>query len=191
MWHAARQQEKKIKELMVDHKKRAERRRAYYESKLGDPNQLLRLTGNATKLHPDAEQHFYYENSDKSLMLWQGDNETRIDRFDGRALLDYLPLNDPNVLNMPTDERDFQEELNFERFRDLVENERRNVTESECLEDIEADWSSLLERHKAMMKKLQEKPEISNKFGYNYESEKQEEIASEDEEELNLIDDIL
>jgi len=121
-------------------------------------------------------------------MLWQGDNETRIDRFDGRALLDYLPLNDLNVLNMPTDERDFQEELNFERFRDLVENERRNVTESECLEDIEADWSSLLERHKAMMKKLQEKPEISNKFGYNYESEKQEEIASEDEEELNLID---
>ncbi|CAG8808036.1 1596_t:CDS:2, partial [Gigaspora rosea] len=126
MWHAARQQEKKIKELMVDHKKRAERRRAYYESRLGDPSQLLRLTGTATKLFPNAEQHYFYENSEKSLMQWQGDAETRIDRFDGRALLDYLPPDIPNLSILPTDERDLQEELNFERFRDLVENERRN-----------------------------------------------------------------
>ena len=49
-----------------------------------------------------------------------------MNRFDGRALLDYLPPDSANVLNMPIDERDFQEELNFERFRDLVENERRN-----------------------------------------------------------------
>jgi len=31
MWHAARAQEKKIRSMMFDHRKRAERRRAYYE----------------------------------------------------------------------------------------------------------------------------------------------------------------
>ena len=31
MWHEARRQEKKIRGLMVDYKKRAERRRQYYE----------------------------------------------------------------------------------------------------------------------------------------------------------------
>ncbi|CAG8525525.1 9903_t:CDS:10 [Ambispora gerdemannii] len=165
MWHAARQQEKKIKVLMVDHKKRAERRKAYYESRLGDPSQLLRLTGTAIKLYPDAEQHFYYENPEKSLMTWEGDEDTRIDRFDGRSLLDYLPADFPSVnQQMPNDERDIQEELNFERFRELVENERRNVSEKECLEENEAEWTSLLERHKALMKKLQEQAAQNQDF---------------------------
>ena len=31
MWAEARKQEKKIRGIMVDHKKRAERRREYYE----------------------------------------------------------------------------------------------------------------------------------------------------------------
>ncbi len=31
MWHEARRQERKIRGLMVDYKKRAERRREYYE----------------------------------------------------------------------------------------------------------------------------------------------------------------
>jgi len=31
MWHQARKQEKKLRCLMVDYKKRAERRRNYYE----------------------------------------------------------------------------------------------------------------------------------------------------------------
>ncbi|CAG8460400.1 2080_t:CDS:10 [Ambispora leptoticha] len=186
MWHAARQQEKKIKVLMVDHKKRAERRKAYYESRLGDPSQLLRLTGTGIKLYPDAEQHFYYENPEKSLMTWEGDNETRIDRFDGRSLLDFLPVDFPNVnQQMPNDERDIQEELNFERFRELVENERRNVSEKECLEENEAEWTSLLERHKALMKKLQDhKPESSTKSGfcYDYGTEKRNASPSDEEE---------
>ncbi|KAG9305196.1 hypothetical protein G9A89_010704 [Geosiphon pyriformis] len=179
MWHAARQQEKKIKEMMVDHKKRAERRRAYYDSRLGDPSQLLRLTGTARKLHPDAEQHFYHENPEKSLMTWQGDSETKIDRFDGRALLDFIPTHSTAMAQeIPSDERDIQEELNFERFRDLVENERRNVTEEDCLEEIEAEWTSLLDRHKALLKKLQEqKPENKFKvnYGFDYGTEKSEE----------------
>ncbi|CAG8691168.1 17615_t:CDS:10 [Gigaspora margarita] len=110
-------------------------------------------------------------------------------RFDGRALLDYLPPDIPNLSILPTDERDLQEELNFERFRDLVENERRNVTEDSCLEEIEAEWTSLLERHKAMIKKLQEKSDTNIQgFGYDYGTEKQDEIPSD--EESHHLDDI-
>lgn len=35
MWHEARRQEKKLRGMMVDFKKRAERRRAYYERMVG------------------------------------------------------------------------------------------------------------------------------------------------------------
>lgn len=40
MWHEARKQEKKLRGLMVDYKKRAERRRNYYE----------RIVSNATNV---------------------------------------------------------------------------------------------------------------------------------------------
>ncbi|KAI9250900.1 hypothetical protein BDA99DRAFT_522177 [Phascolomyces articulosus] len=79
MWHEARANEKRIKELMVDHKKRAERRRAFYESRLGDPKQLLRVIGSSAKLYPDAEQFYYHENPG-NLMPWQGNTDIRIDR---------------------------------------------------------------------------------------------------------------
>ena len=35
MWHEARKQEKKIKEVMVNYKKRAERRREHYDKLVG------------------------------------------------------------------------------------------------------------------------------------------------------------
>jgi hypothetical protein len=48
MWAEARKQEKKIRGILVDHKKRAERRREYYEKivsvclKLGNFNFFMR-----------------------------------------------------------------------------------------------------------------------------------------------------
>ncbi|CAG8649856.1 2247_t:CDS:10, partial [Gigaspora rosea] len=62
-------------------------------------------------------------------------------------------------------------------------------TEDSCLEEIEAEWTSLLERHKAMIKKLQEKSDTNNQsFGYDYGTEKQDEIPSD--EESHHLDDI-
>lgn len=40
MWHEARKQEKKIRGLMVDYKKRAERRREFYEKIVRNGNLL-------------------------------------------------------------------------------------------------------------------------------------------------------
>jgi len=56
MWHEARKQEKKLREAMVDYRKRAERRRIHYDKMRGDPNQLLRIHGNKCKLHLDLSK---------------------------------------------------------------------------------------------------------------------------------------
>lgn len=43
MWHEQRKEEKRIKGMMVDKRKRAERRRDYYEKIKTDPNQFLQV----------------------------------------------------------------------------------------------------------------------------------------------------
>ncbi|VDQ06871.1 unnamed protein product [Trichobilharzia regenti] len=55
MWQEARKQEKHIKTLMVDYKRRAERRRDYYERIKQDPIKFLRVFGRSSKLHLDSE----------------------------------------------------------------------------------------------------------------------------------------
>ena len=44
MWHEQRKEEKRIKGLLVDKRKRAERRRDYYEKIKTDPNQFLQVS---------------------------------------------------------------------------------------------------------------------------------------------------
>ena len=78
MWQEARKQEKKLRGMMVDHKKRAERRREYYEHivriiqshrfkkilrtdenltvfQRQDPTQFLQVHGRQTKIHIDPQ----------------------------------------------------------------------------------------------------------------------------------------
>ncbi|KAG0191235.1 hypothetical protein DFQ28_000676 [Apophysomyces sp. BC1034] len=190
MWHEARANEKRIKELMVDHKKRAERRRAYYDSKIGDPHQLLRVTGSATKLYPDAEQFYYHENTN-NLMPWQGDPDVRIDRFDGRSLLDYIPESNSRARNEQSQEdRDLADDLNFARYHDLVEAERLNVTEKERLEEVEEEWTKLLDRHKALLAMLNSKKnEASHSYAYDYGNTVHDDL--DNDEESQLLRDIL
>ncbi|KAI9027110.1 alternative splicing regulator-domain-containing protein [Phycomyces nitens] len=169
MWHEARSNEKKIKELMVDHKKRAERRRAYYESRRGDPRQLLRVVGSAILLHPDAEQYYHHENTN-NLMPWQGDPDIKIDRFDGRSLLEFVP--DPKARDaklQPAEDKEMSDDLNFERYHDLVEAERLRVSEHDRLAEVEEEWNQLLDRHKALLAMLTEKKSDKPQgFGYDY-----------------------
>jgi arginine/serine-rich splicing factor 16 len=53
MWHEARKQEKKIREVMVDFQRRAERRREHYDKTKADPTSYLRIIGTACPLHLD------------------------------------------------------------------------------------------------------------------------------------------
>ena len=43
MWHEQRKEEKRIKGMMVDRRKRAERRRDHYDKIKADPNQFLQV----------------------------------------------------------------------------------------------------------------------------------------------------
>lgn len=84
MWHEARKQEKKIRGIIVDYKKRAERRKEFYEKIRRDPAQFLQIHGRPAKIHIDAA---ISSAADNCLMEWHGDPEKIIDRFDVRAHL--------------------------------------------------------------------------------------------------------
>ncbi|KAI9146284.1 alternative splicing regulator-domain-containing protein [Paraphysoderma sedebokerense] len=127
-------------------RRKAEERRRKYKSKLGDPNQLIRISGNQCQLHRDAEKFYYHENQD-NLQTWV-DNETKIDRFDARMLIDFLPPAQASQKHR-AEHHDDEQQLNFERYRDLVEAERLNVSEERCLQGIDEKWHELVKRKDA------------------------------------------
>ncbi|RKO84527.1 alternative splicing regulator-domain-containing protein, partial [Blyttiomyces helicus] len=185
MWHAAirsagfpqlttsplaniqKKQERKLTALMVDHKARAERRSQYYKSKLSDPSQLLRITGTACKVYPDAQQFYYHENQD-NLLKWQGDGETRIDRFDGRVFLDAVSEVDPSAPAPKTEEDQIAQELRFESFRDLVNHQRLERSEEDVLSQIDEDWNELLRTDQQDTSKPPPPPATKNAIPYVY-----------------------
>lgn len=82
MWHEARRQGKKITGMLVDYRKRAERRRDYYESNKADPTQFLQIHGRQCKIHLDPNMA---TSAEKAIMMyWQ---DILVDRFDVRVHL--------------------------------------------------------------------------------------------------------
>lgn len=53
MWHEARKQERRIRGLIVDYRKRAERRQYFYDKIQADPTQFLQLHGRRSKIYLD------------------------------------------------------------------------------------------------------------------------------------------
>uniref|UniRef100_A0A8C4QZB4 CLK4-associating serine/arginine rich protein n=1 Tax=Eptatretus burgeri TaxID=7764 RepID=A0A8C4QZB4_EPTBU len=136
MWHEARRQERKLRGMMVDYKKRVERRREYYEKIKKDPAQFLQVHGRVYKINLDPAVALAAE-SPVNMMPWQGESTNMIDRFDVRAHLDIIPEAKPDV------DRSFDEaeerKCNYERYRCLVQNEFTRITEEQCLYQIYLD----------------------------------------------------
>ena len=84
MWHEARKQEKKIRGLIVDYKRRAEKRREFYEKIRKHPGHFLQIHGGKLKIHMDPA---ITQAADNCLMPWRGNQDNLIDRFDVRAHL--------------------------------------------------------------------------------------------------------
>ncbi|KAJ1562856.1 hypothetical protein HK096_000146 [Nowakowskiella sp. JEL0078] len=164
MWASARKQEKKLNSFFIDHKQRAERRKKFYEERRVDPSLLLRVTGLSCSLIPNADLFNFHEN-EANLHIWPGDNDTRIDRFDVRGLMDFIPEIRPNDVNLDNEEFNIEEELMFERFRDLVDDKRLNRSEEIVLESINEDWNELLIQNNAKLSgkdKQQEKDRLKS-----------------------------
>ncbi|XP_025418727.1 CLK4-associating serine/arginine rich protein-like isoform X2 [Sipha flava] len=133
MWHEARKQEKKIRGLLVDYQRRAQRRKDYYEKIKADPTQFLQLHGRQCKIHIDPGIAIA-ANSPATMMPWQGNEEIMIDRFDARAHLDFIrePKNDDEEDELSYEER----QLNYERYRILVQNEFLAISENKFLHQL-------------------------------------------------------
>ncbi|VDP77594.1 unnamed protein product [Echinostoma caproni] len=153
MWQEARKQEKHIKTLMVDYKRRAERRRDYYERIKQDPIKFLRVYGRPAKLHLDSEVVKAAENPN-NMMPWTGDPSILIDRFDARANLEHYEGQIPDDLNALRTQNVFY-----------------RVTEAMALKQIDLD-----EKYGDLERKRKEEEEASKRsqepkaaIGFTYE----------------------
>lgn len=168
MWHEARKHERKLRGMMVDYKKRAERRREYYEKIKKDPAQFLQVHGRSSKIHLDSAVALAAE-SPLNMMPWQGDTNNMIDRFDVRAHLDYIPEYTPPFLIALSPELDNDErKCNYERYRGLVQNDFAGIAEEQCLYQIYIDelYGGMQKPNEDEKKKLAEK---KASIGYTYE----------------------
>ncbi|XP_072130643.1 CLK4-associating serine/arginine rich protein isoform X2 [Mobula birostris] len=168
MWHEARKHERKLRGMMVDYKKRAERRREYYEKIKKDPAQFLQVHGRACKIHLDSAVALAAE-SPLNMMPWQGDTNNMIDRFDVRAHLDYIPEYTPPFLSALSPEHDNDErKCNYERYRGLVQNDFAGIAEEQCLYQIYIDelYGGMQKPNEDEKKKLAEK---KASIGYTYD----------------------
>ncbi|XP_043220146.1 CLK4-associating serine/arginine rich protein-like, partial [Amphibalanus amphitrite] len=153
MWHEARRQERVVKGMIVDYRKRAERRRNYYEKTKQDPTQFLQVHGRPCKIHLDPAVAMAAEGPN-SMMSWQGDSEVLIDRFDGRAHLDMISdvRAPPGTSDLDGLEQAEADQINFERYRILVQNEFAGLSEEKFLHQLyleEQFGSTLLQQQAA------------------------------------------
>ncbi|XP_052567305.1 CLK4-associating serine/arginine rich protein-like [Culex pipiens pallens] len=139
MWHEARKQEKKIRGMLVDYRKRAERRQDFYERIKADPTQFLQVHGRKGKIHLDASVAAAAENP-AIMMPWQGQKDNLIDRFDVRAHLDYIApvVSKPDQPATAEDDvLDMEERsMNYERYRVLAQNEFLGISEEKFLHQL-------------------------------------------------------
>ncbi|XP_017488726.1 PREDICTED: CLK4-associating serine/arginine rich protein-like [Rhagoletis zephyria] len=133
IWHEARKHEKKIRGIMVDYRKRAERRREFYESIRRDPASYLQIHGQAMKVHIDPA---ISQAADSSLVPWMGDPKNLIDRFDVRAHLDYIPTPSDVDSHQHQLTADQECQLNYERYRNLIHNDYLGLAEAKVLNQI-------------------------------------------------------
>jgi len=190
MWHEARKQEKKIRGLMVDFKRRADRRREFYEKIKLDPTQFLRMYGRPLKVHLDPAVATAAEGP-QSMMPWQGDENNMIDRFDVRANLDIIPEYVPEKISIPPSKSEDEDErfANYERYRTLVENEAAGLSEEYSLHQIYMDehFGVISKGNEEELEKKKRNADKKAAIGFVYEDstpieEKKEEESEEEEE---------
>ncbi|GMP31490.1 hypothetical protein CsSME_00005678 [Camellia sinensis var. sinensis] len=144
MWHEARRSEKKVHDMMDAARKRAQRRAVYLAKRRGDPQQSIQVLGSRSRMYRD--DGLYQATQDQQgLIPWNGKEDIMIDRFDGRALLDYIRDSSSRRFRTPEkteEEEELEEFVNFERYRDLIKHQRRGFTDEEGLQHVNQEMEA-------------------------------------------------
>ncbi|XP_047090697.1 CLK4-associating serine/arginine rich protein-like [Lolium rigidum] len=198
MWHEARRSEKKVHELMDAARRRAQRRAAYLARRRGDPHQSLQVSGARCRVHRDDALYQATEDQ-QGLIPWNGKQDVLIDRFDGRALLDFIrdPSSRPfRAQEKSEEDEELEEFVNFERYRDLIKHRRRGFSDEAGLQHVAQELEA-----KAILPFSFEKPQSSqtpaskgsySQVGYSYKGdgdEDSDDLDSDDEDEEEEDDD--
>lgn len=192
MWHEARRHEKVVRSVMNDLKKRADRKREFFDSVRKDPASYLQIHGHRMKIHIDPA---ISQAAEQSLVPWLGDGDNLIDRFDVRAHLDHIPSTQDVPIGCeqePELTKNQTCQLNYYRYRKLVQNDFLGINEHKCLQQIDqienSDLhnSSRLHQQQQQSKAEQNKKKLPGKaIGYVYEDseiKRKESDTSSDED---------
>ncbi|BAS84562.1 uncharacterized protein [Oryza sativa Japonica Group] len=192
MWHEARKSERKVHDLMDAARRRAQRRAAYLARRRGDPHQSLQVSGARCRVHRDDALYQATEDQ-QGLIPWNGKQDVLIDRFDGRALLDFIRDSSSRpfrVQEKSEEEEELEEFVNFERYRDLIKHRRRGFSDEAGLQHVSQELEA-----KAILPFSFEKPQSSqtpaskgtySQVGYSYKgdgNEESEDLKSDEEDE--------
>ncbi|CAI0430209.1 unnamed protein product [Linum tenue] len=135
MWHEARRSERKVHDMMDAARKRAQRRAVYLAKRRGDPQQSIQVLGNRCRMYRDDGLYQAAEDQ-QGLIPWNGKDDVLIDRFDGRALLDFIREAGSRNFRQPEkseEEEELEEFVSFERYRDLIKLRRRGCRLGFCV----------------------------------------------------------
>ncbi|KAJ7944423.1 CLK4-associating serine/arginine rich protein [Quillaja saponaria] len=193
MWHEARRSERKVHDMMDAARKRAQRRAVYLAKRRGDPQQSIQVIGSRCRTYRD--DGLYQSTEDQQgLIPWNGKQDILIDRFDGRALLDFIRDTGSRhfrVQEKSEEEEELEELVNFERYRDLIKHQRRGFSDEEGLQHvnqvIEAKVAALFASERSQPSQPSASKGSYSQVGFSYEGNAKEEShfsdADDDEED--------
>ncbi|XAR73986.1 hypothetical protein NMG60_11008131 [Bertholletia excelsa] len=198
MWHEARRSERKVHDMMDAARKRAQRRAVYLAKRRGDPQQSIQVVGSRCRMYRD--DGLYQATQDQQgLIPWNGKQDILIDRFDGRALLDFIRDSSTRRFRAPVkteEEEELEEFVNFERYRDLIKHRRRGFDDEEGLQhvnqEIEAKAAAPFASDRSNQAQASASKGSYSQVGFSYEGDAIGEThhsEGEDEEEEEDDDD--
>ncbi|KAK6116237.1 hypothetical protein DH2020_050033 [Rehmannia glutinosa] len=189
MWHEARRSEKKVHDMMDAARKRAQRRAIYLAKRRGDPQQSIQAVGSRCRIHRDDALYQASEDQ-QGLIPWNGKQDILIDRFDGRALLDFIRDGSSRRFRVPEkteEEEELEEFVNFERYRDLIKHRRRGFTDEEGLQhvnlEMEAKITAAFGSDRSHVAQPPPNKGSYSQVGFSYDGDGHEDIQASDADE--------
>ncbi|KAI9165980.1 hypothetical protein LWI28_024051 [Acer negundo] len=195
MWHEARRSEKKVHDMMDAARKRAQRRAVFLAKRRGDPQQSIQVIGSHCRMYRDDALYQATEDQ-QGLIPWNGKQDVMIDRFDGRALLDFI--REPGSRRFHTQEKSEEEEeleefVNFERYRDLIKHQRRGFDDEVGLQHVNQEMEAKAAAPFALDRSQPPQPPAIkgsySQVGFSYDGNGNEEARFSDDDDDEEEDD--